>query len=349
MTHLPRARARAALALATTVTVLSVAGTSPAHAGLGTGGASTGGGYGVGASQVTVTGDVDASLQASVPSPPPLCYWKPLDFAGVDPSDMQAVSDYYWEKIHSPSSTQAAYYYAFGEDGFAQAIKAAKNGADLTWYELVVDEKQAPSGGDYYQQSRALSRLGCGEGTNRGSLVSYAAFEPGQVPEPVVDPEILAQYAYEVMDLVEPTLQWNPQLDDLGQASLVNLDTWFWVDDPEAVGERSVTATAGAVSATVTATTGGVSITSPAGTTQCSPEEARTSYRPGVATSSACTLTFSRASHGYPRGFPMAASTDWEATWTSNTGEGGDLDGRTAAQTTYVPVAESQSVVESTG
>ena len=113
------------------------------------------------------------------------------------------------------------------------------------------------------------------------------------------------------------------------------------------VGERSVTATAGAVSATVTATTGGLSITSPAGTVQCSPDQAVTSYGPGISEAAACTITFTRASRGYPDGFPLAASTEWEASWTASTGDSGDLDGRDVSETTYVPVVESQSLVNS--
>ena len=66
-------------------------------------------------------------------------------------------------------------------------------------------------------------------------------------------PEDLAAYAYEVMDLEQPTLEWNPRLASGNDATLVNLPTWLWTADPAAVEEREVTAEAAGISVTVTA------------------------------------------------------------------------------------------------
>lgn len=351
-------RGRAARRLATVAGAAGVALATaaalapPAHAGAGGGqGEATDGGYGVGAVSVTVTGDVSGALRASVPSPPPLCWWEPVSTLGweVDPSDPEAVEEY-WDEEMMPFLTghAAEGAVAVNRERFDAAIAAAARGESVTWYSLKVNDAMRP-GGDGYEQAAALSAAGCGSGTNPGRfgpvLVSLDWFVTGNQPEPVVDPEILAEYAYEVMDLVDPTLDWNPKIGEVGNASLVNLPTWLWVDDEASVGVRTVTASVGAVSATVTARTDGVSITSPAGTAECSADQARTAYSAGASEASACTLTFDRASWGYGGGFPVEASTTWQATWTSSTGEGGQLDARSAGETTYVPVAESQSLV----
>lgn len=71
---------------------------------------------------------------------------------------------------------------------------------------------------------------------------------------------------------------------------------------------------------------------------------ARRAYEPGR-DEEACTIAFSRASYGYPSGFPLEARTDWEAAWTSSVGREGTLGLRTVSQTTDVPVAQSQALV----
>lgn len=311
----------------------------------------TDGGYGAGASHVTVSGDVSQQLRASVPSPPPLCWWESVSALGwdVDADDPEAVQQYWDEEVrpwltgHAAEGAQAVNY-----DRFLQAVRAHAQGRDITWYHLRVNDDMRPEG-DGYEQAAELSSRGCGSGTQPGRegpiLVTIDWFPTGQQPEPVVDPEILAQYAYEVMDLVSPTLDWNPKIGEVANASLVNLPTWMWVDDLEAVGERSVTASAGPVSATVTANTDGLSVTSPAGTTQCDASQARQAYAGDVAESAGCVLSFGRASWGYPAGFPVAASAVWQATWTSNQGEGGELESKTSGATTYIPVAESHALV----
>ena len=156
--------------------------------------------------------------------------------------------------------------------------------------------------------------------------MSWQAFPTGQEPPPAVAPEDLAAYAYEVMDLKRPTLEWNPHLASNGDATLVNLPTWLWTEDPEAVEERQVTAEAAGISVTVTAQPDGMTVSSPVGGTECTAEQARTAYAPGVDEASACVLTFPSASFAYAGGFPVQATTGWQATWTSNVGPGGDLE-----------------------
>jgi len=343
----------AAAVVASTLTVALTAGPAAADLG-GGGGTDTDGGYGAGATHVTVTGHVSQALRASVPGPPPLCWWEPISTSwDVDPDDPEAVQKYWDEELrpyltgHAAEGTQSVHY-----ERFEQAIKAHARGEDITWYRLRINQGAVP-GGDGYEQAAALDAAGCGSGTQPGRegpiLVTYDWFPTGQQPEPVVDPLILAEYAYEVMDLVEPTLDWNPKIGNVANASLVNLATWMWVDDVAAVGERSVTATAGPVSVTVVATTDGLSVTSPAGTTRCDAEQARRAYAPGASEDAACTLSFGRASWGYPSGFPVEASAVWQATWTSNQGDADTLEDKTRGATTYIPVAESQALVNAVG
>src|SRR5450759_3096716 len=49
------------------------------------------------------------------------------------------------------------------------------------------------------------------------------------VPTPAVDPAVLAQIAYDSMDLPHGTIRWNPSLR--GGATVVNMDTWVWVEN----------------------------------------------------------------------------------------------------------------------
>ncbi len=69
--------------------------------------------------------------------------------------------------------------------------------------------------------------------------------------------------------------------------------------------ERQVTAEAAGISVTVTAKPDGMTISSPVGGTECSAEQARTAYAPGVDEASACVFTFDRGSFAYAGGFPV--------------------------------------------
>ena len=346
MRHLIRSAVAAATAAGLAATV-SLLGAAPAHAG--NGGTETGSGYGAKV-EVHVTGDVDRGLVASVPGPPPMCWWEDLsstmlDSQKVDTSDPKAVEKYYEEEVrpwltgHAGTGILAM---PTPED-FKEAIQRAKAGEDMRWYALRTRDDADPE--------EIAER--CGSTLTNGPygpvLLSWRAFADGEQPPPAVDPEDLARYAYEVMDLVEPTLEWNPTLAALNDATLVNLPTWMWTEDPEAVEERSVTAEAAGVSVTVTAQPDGMTVTSPVVGTECSAEQARTAYAPGVDEASACVMTFPRGSAGYDGGFPVDATTGWDAEWTSNTGEGGDLEAKVVNATTTIPVIEVQSRVSEIG
>jgi len=177
-------------------------------------------------------------------------------------------------------------------------------------------------------------------------------FFAGATPQPLVDPEDLAQVARDYMAIPDPVAERNPKLDLTGGGTLVSLPTWFWVTNPDAVGAatggtRTIRAQVGPVWAEVVARTSGLSINSPAGGTSCSPDRAVRVYAPGADDSTGCTVAFDAASVRYADGYPVDLSTSWSATWTGSGGTGGVLPGLSRTVTTNVPVAESQALVYS--
>ncbi len=328
----------------------------PAHAGVG----GTVGDDSYGAKvEVHLSGDVSGSLVGSVPGPPPMCWWEryhTLDTVKVDPSDPEAVQDYYNEEVRPWLTGHAAIGQLANPDGdyFASIIKQVKAGKDMTFYSMRTrgGAVTAKPGSEAYDQQVSTVAKACGAPTVQGpyGLVTVAlqAFETGQQPPPAVDPKDLAAYAYEVMDLKKPALEWNPHLASNDDATLVNLPTWLWTRDPAAVEERQVTAEAAGISVTVTAQPDGMTISSPVGGTECTAEQARTAYAEGVSEASACVFTFDRGSFAYAGGFPVESVTGWKAAWTSNAGPGGELEPKAVEATTDIPVVEVQSRVDST-
>jgi hypothetical protein len=310
--------------------------------------------------EVHLSGDVSQSLVGSVPGPPPMCWWENLsstmlDSDKVDTDDPKAVQDYYDTKVRPYLTGHAAMGQLAmpSEDYFKDIIKRSAKGEDLTFYALQVRDGAVSGkpGDDSYAADTKTVAKACGTPTTDSPygpvLMSWQAFPTGQEPAPAVSPEDLAAYAYEVMDLKKPTLEWNPHLASDADASLVNLPTWLWTRDPAAVEQRQVTAEAAGISVTVTAEPSGMTVSTPVGGTDCSADQARTAYAPGVDEGSACVFTFPKSSVGYDGGFPVQATTGWQATWTSNSGPGGDLDPKTMTATTDIPVIEVQSRVDS--
>ena len=287
-----------------------------------------------------------------------MCWWEDLsttmlDDEKVDTSDPAAVKKYYEEEVRPWLTGHAAVGQLSmpSADYFKDVIKKVKAGQDMTFYALQTAENAVTGApGDPGTPPRsARSAHACNspvvDGPYGPMTTGWQAFPTGQQPPPAVSPEDLAAYAYEVMDLKRPGLEWNPHLASAGDATLVNLPTWLWTRDPAAVEERQVTAEAAGVSVTVTAQPNGMTITSPVGGTECTAEQARTAYAPGVDEASACVFTFPLASIRYEGGFPVESTTGWQATWTSNTGPGGDLEPKTMSAVTNIPVIEVQSRV----
>lgn len=349
---------RTVAALGVSVLVTAVCATAAHADSLGT---STPTGYAAKV-EVHLSGDFSQAQVASVPGPPPMCWWENLstsmlDTQKVDTSDPKAVQKYYVEEVRPWLTGHAAMGQLAmpSEDYFKDIIKRAAGGEDLTFYRLQVRDGAIggkPGEGGYATDTNAVAKA-CGTPTTDSQygpvLMSWQAFPTGQQPPPAVSPEDLADYAYKVMDLKRPTLEWNPHLASNGDATLVNLPTWLWTEDPEAVEQRQVTAEASGISATVTAEPDGMTVSSPVGGTDCTPEQARTAYAEGIDEAAACVLTFPSGSFAYGGGFPVQATTGWQATWTSNAGGGGDLEPKTMTGETDIPVIEVQSRVNQVG
>jgi hypothetical protein len=309
---------------------------------------------------VHLSGDVNQGTVASIPGPPPMCWWEDyanltLSGENLDTSDPVAVKKYYEEKVRPWLTGHAAVGQLANPDGdyFNSIIAQVAAGKKMTYYSLETREgaiTDKPGSAGYDQQVSAVAKA-CGAPTVRGPYglvtVSMQAFPTGQEPPPAVAPEDLAAYAYEVMDLKHPTLEWNPHLAKSNDATLVNLPTWLWTTEPEALEERQVTAEAAGISVSVTAKPGGMTVSTPVGGTDCSARQARTAYAPGVDEAAACVFTFPIGSFAYPGGFPVQASTGWQAAWTSNVGAGGDLDPKTMTAVTDIPVIEVETRVNS--
>jgi len=343
--------------------VALVAGPGHAAPDDGIGGEATPEGYA--AVAVDLRGDYDPAKQGSQPRPRPLCWWEEWSETG-DASDPEAVKKWYEDVylaagddsgLRGEGSSVLTSGNVGGPGVFADAVAASldkvKYPNGVTWYRLEWN-RDLISGDDWDWQ---LAEAGCDvERFSYGGMgtvpVTYRWFPTGAPPEPTVDPRSLADYAYRVMDLAGPTLEWNPKIGARQDAALVNLPTWLWADDDTTLvgkdgtpGSKRVVATAGGVQVTVTAETDAVDISSPAGRRSCTVDEVRTTYRSGTDEGGACTLAFNRGSYAYRNGFPVDTSVRWTASWTSNTGDEDTLPSRTVGETTSIRVAQSQALV----
>ncbi|MEO9153434.1 MAG: hypothetical protein ABI243_13620 [Lapillicoccus sp.] len=156
-------------------------------------------------------------------------------------------------------------------------------------------------------------------------------------PNPPVPPELLVQAATKAMTLPLPTFDHNPKAGT-DAFTLVNLPTWFWLDNPTTTGQ--VTASIPGSRATVTATLASAAFSSPrAGAVSCAGTGVH--WSPGA--TSDCTLTFP---HQTP-GETVTAETSWALHWVY-VGQLGNRQGDLAAigsqDTGTVPVREVQAI-----
>ncbi|SDU41371.1 hypothetical protein SAMN04488563_1578 [Jiangella alkaliphila] len=174
---------------------------------------------------------------------------------------------------------------------------------------------------------------------------------PPQPPTPPVPPELLAEVAFEHLDIPVPDTLRSPAAD-----SYVNLPTWFWVqpgDGPrDGFVPLEVTATAGDNSATVVADPDRLTVRSSAGVTAaCSPEQARRSYASDLPDSAGCSLVHTRSSATVPGlAYAVTATGAYVASWSGQEDgapvAGGSLGAVTSpAAEIALPVAEVQTIV----
>ncbi len=147
---------------------------------------------------------------------------------------------------------------------------------------------------------------------------------------------MLLAAAMEAITVPDPEFVWNPQ-ERRGNGSVVNLDTWFWLDG-NLPTEGSVTASAGPWSATVELSLTNVEYNSAdAGSVVC--DDGGTEWTP-TATSD-CTLTFTRPSDAAT----VEASARWDGTWSYNGAPQGAIDPLTSDWEFSFPVYEIGSTV----
>lgn len=329
-----------------------VLGAAPASADA-VGGTSGGGGFQLQAVSVVVSGGQGdpvsgGSISVSVP---PKCWWTPFNMANlgyypdIDPDDPD------WMQQYLGPDGAGTYGSSFAPSTLSypsQQYFENHQGADWTWYTLAsapgvncADEGFTQSGGQGPE----------GWGT---IPISYAAFPAGQAPPPPlvdVDDVVEAVWDQAAAEVTGPQLAHNPSIDGLGGATLVNLATWFWVQNvQESLAgdgriDLQVSIPGTPVQATLTASTDGVQITSPAGAVVCSVPQSTTRWADGVDEAQACTFPFGRPNRA---GWPVTAQTTWQGTWQGtdrNGATGGTLAALTPSATVSVPVVESQTLV----
>lgn len=312
-----------------------------------TGGTTTQSGY-------TVTAAVDFSGDAAPGGGgtvhigvPAQCWWGTADapgFNAADPSSWVKWREDYVAGLGSSSTVSYWYYSLASPEAFAAAAAAAQSGKSMTLYVAqCVDDDPCSAKLAKFVGGDMNSSFGC------TIPVTIQFFATGATPQPQIDPYDLAILAREHMQIDTPQVDRNPKAQAPAGATFVGLPTWFWVTNPASVavatgGVKTIRAAVGNTWASVTASTDGLSLSSPAGSTTCSPQQSIVSYQ-GEASGTACSIEFSKASVGYPAGYPVTASTTWGATYQLSDGRSGGLDGLARQTVVNVPVAESQAIV----
>ncbi|QQO79171.1 hypothetical protein JJJ15_11530 [Actinomyces sp. HMT897] len=158
-------------------------------------------------------------------------------------------------------------------------------------------------------------------------------------PAPEIDPSVLAAAAWQSVTVPPPATDHNPRLTGSG-ATVVGVDTWVWATTatPRTL---TVTATAATTTVTLTATSTGLSLQAPDSVVSCT--GFGTPWTPD-ATTTDCSLTFTRSSAHLGGTTPLTVSTTYQATWTTTTGRTGTLPPHTTTTTTPLTVAEAQAL-----
>ncbi len=166
-----------------------------------------------------------------------------------------------------------------------------------------------------------------------------------------VSPEVLAQVAYEAMDLPSGVIRWTPSLDGQG-ITVVNTDTWVWVQG----APTSVSVTAQVASGTwarVDAAVVGMELSAPGADASSCPDTG-VAWTAG-ATSTSCSIRFTHSSADQPvkdgQSLPTSTLTvgaTWAATWVSSLDPTPrPLPDQVITTTAEIPVGEIQTIVTS--
>lgn len=332
-----RAMSITALALAAAVFVAA-----PAHAEFDNGTTGDGNGFQVSV-QVTVTSDSNKVVKSGQRSysVPVKCWWEPAKLGLPGDPDTTTPEGFAQYLQENPLTGHAAAGNLLNPPGeeIDRVIAESKAGKAYKWYAVRCHDGTPVSNG--YLKSNG-SYMGYATWQN------YQAFLPGQVPQPLIAVEDLAEVLWDEaqQQILAPTLDRNPKMAGANAATVVNLPTWFWVTNPANSLADDGTLTLHAevpgtpVQMDLVAKSSDVSITSVAGSTTCPVAQAKYAYGAGKSDSNACTVTFDRSNAGWP----VTATVTWAATWTGNDGAGpqSGSDSLTRSTTINVPVVEVQ-------
>ena len=168
----------------------------------------------------------------------------------------------------------------------------------------------------------------CDDAASGAQVTQTVWITQGQAASvPQVDPRSLALQAEQSMRLPTPAIG----LDPVG-TSVVGLATWLWVD-PSIWSVKSVTASAGSVSATAVARPVGVTWTTGDGTvvTCGGPGVVYVPTRPAAWQSTYCSHVYAASSLGQPSPdgdpddgrYPVTATVEWDVSWSAVGAPGG--------------------------
>jgi hypothetical protein len=184
-----------------------------------------------------------------------------------------------------------------------------------------------PAGGAEPGAWYSVTCVDASSGTQVTQTVWVTGTPAATVPQ--VDPRTLALQAEQSMVLPDPT-----PLSDPSGSSVVGLATWLWID-PAIWHARSVTATAGAVSATAVARPVDVvwALGDGAQVVCGGPGIAYDVALPSAWQSTYCSHTYSQSSLGQPSPdgdpddgrFPVSVAVEWAVTWSAVGARGGGV------------------------
>ncbi|WP_304805406.1 hypothetical protein [Nocardioides sp.] len=328
--------------------------TAPAPAQADVSGSGGNNSYGLAVNVVVKGGPGDPVSGGSISiSVPPKCWWVPFDtgnfsyYPEVDPNAPDAMAQYFEAASAATTITFVAWRLSIPSAGYL----ASHQGPGFSWYTLqsapgvnCADEGYTPAGGHGPE----------GWAPGSGNIpVSYAAFPGADPAPPLVDVEDVVEEVWDAAsaEVLGPDLGRNPQIKAIDGATLVNLPTWFWVQNVEEAlaGDGKihldVSIPGTPVRATLDAATDGVQVTSPVGANKCSVAEAMTEYSSGAGLGSACTVVFDRSNTA---GWTVTGQTTWQGSWQGTDADGpvgGTLQTLTPSASINVPVAQSEAIV----
>ncbi len=157
---------------------------------------------------------------------------------------------------------------------------------------------------------------------------------------PTGELDAVFEFALEQLDISNPEIATSPSP---ATASLVGIDTWFWLDGGMVPVAETISVLGGAITVTLTARPVSVTFATGDGATVACPDGGRP-YAPGA--TSSCTHVYERSSAGQEGDvYPVTATVTWEGAYTVNVGGGESLGTVERESATTLPVAEGQAVV----